>query len=168
MKTPPNNLSEVLNEMLLTCHASEKKYTKLFEQFSELALTEELRACLSPARNELDQQIERLALILKSLKLRPHRISSATDEALLELGKEVCGYMKQQSVHKDAQILHVAKLITYQKIALYGSIELMARSLKMDETAVLIAQSLEESRNAGAYFSQIEQNILYPAVVKSD
>jgi len=166
MKTPPNNLLEVFNETVLACYATEKKFIKLFEQFSDLALTDELRSCLSPARNELQQHIDRLAQVLKSLKLRPHRISTPSDEALLTLGKEVCGYKKQQSRYKDVQILHAAKLITYHKIALYGSMEQMAAALSMEDAASLLGQSMEDNRNAGAYFMQIEQNILYPAVVK--
>ena len=166
MKIPPNSLLDVFNEMTLEIHATEKKFVKLFEQFYNLAFTEELRSSLSPERNELELHIDRLAQVLKSLKLRPHRISSSIDEALLTIGKDVCGYKKQQSKEKDVQILHVAKLITYHKISLYGSMEQMAKALKLDNTAKLLAQSLEENKNAGAYFTQIEQNILYPAVVK--
>ena len=166
MKIPPNSLLDVFNEMTLEIHATEKKFVKLFEQFYNLAFTEELRSSLSPERNELELHIDRLAQVLKSLKLRPHRISSSIDEALLTIGKDVCGYKKQQSKEKDVQILHVAKLITYHKISLYGSMEQMAKALKLDNTAKLLAQSLEDNKNAGAYFTQIEQNILYPAVVK--
>ena len=166
MKTPPNSLLDVFNEMTLEIHASEKKFIKLFEQFSDLASTDELRSSLSPVRNELEQHIDRLAKILKSLKLRPHRNSSSINEALLALAKEVCGYKKQLSREKDVQILHVAKLITYHKMALYSSMEQMALALKLDAGEKLLAQTLEDNRNVGAYFTQIEQNILYPAVIK--
>lgn len=167
MKTPPNSLSDVFNEMMLELHASEKKFIKLFEQFSDLALTDELRSSLSPTRNELEQHVERLAQVLGSLKLRPHRLSSTINEAFLALGKEVCGYKKQQSREKDVQILHVAKIITYHKLSLYGSLEQMAIALGKGDAAKLLEQTLEDNKNAGAYLTQIEQNILYPAVVKS-
>lgn len=167
MKTPPNSLHDIFQETALACHASEKKFAKLFEQFSEFAFTEELRSCLSPARNEAELQIDRLSQILKWLKLRPSRISSPVEEVLLTLGKEVCGYKKQQSHFKDIQILHVAKLITYHKISLYGSMEQMALALKLNDAARLLGQSMAESRDSGSYFAQIEQNILYPAVTKA-
>jgi ferritin-like metal-binding protein YciE len=166
MKTPPNSLTDVLNELILTCYASEKKFSKVFKDFSEQALTEELRSCLSPARNELDQQEDRLAQILKSLKLRPHRISSPIEEVLITLGNEVCGYKKQQTRQKDVQIIHAAKLITYHKVSTYGSLVMLATSLNLGDIAKLLSQSYDEIKNAGAYFSQIEQNILYPAVIK--
>ncbi|WP_256004063.1 DUF892 family protein [Pedobacter deserti] len=167
MKTPPINLIDVFQEMVSACYASEKKYEKLFEQLSENAATDELKSCLSPTRNELAQHVDRLAQILKWLKLRPSRIMSNTDETLMAMAKEACGYKKQQSPHKDVQILQAAKLITFHKISLYGSMEKMAEALKMENAATLLAQSAEDNRNAGAYFTQIEQNILYPAVASA-
>lgn len=168
MKTPPNNLQELFKDLTLQIHASDKKYAKLFSQFSELAYIDELRSSLSPSRNTLEEQNDRLAQILKLLNLRPSRILTEMDETLLALGKEVCGYHKQQSSHKDVQILHTAKLITFHRISTGSSIENMAKSLGLDQISQLLTQSLTDNRNAAAYFMQIEQNILYPAVIKID
>ena len=168
MKTPPNNLQDIFKELVLQMHASEKRYMKLFSQFSELAYTDELRSCLSPSRNTLEEQTDRLAQVLKLLQLRPSRIITEMDETLLTLGKEVCGYQKQQSPHKDIQILYAAKLINYNRISTGSSIEQMSAALGLDQISPLLAQSLEDNRNAAVYFMQIEQNILYPAIVRID
>ena len=92
MKTPPNTLQETFEALLIQTLASEKKYVKLFAQFSDLAFTDQLSAALSPSRNELEQHVDRLLQILKHLNLRPSREGSSVDDALLDLGKEICGY----------------------------------------------------------------------------
>ena len=168
MKTPPNNLKDIFIESILQAHASSKKYAKLFEQFSELAYTDEIRSALAPSRNTLEEQTERLAQILKLLQLRPSRILNEMDETLLTKGKEVCGYQKQQSLHKDVQILLLSKLISYHKISIGSSIAEMSRVLGLDQISQLLTQSVSDDKNAAAYFLQIEQNILYPAVAKLD
>lgn len=168
MKTPPNNLQEVLQNMLTETQASGIKYEKLFKEFSDLAHTDELRSCLSPDRNDMEEQNSRLLLCMQALQLRPSRIIADLDETLLAIGKEVCGYKKQQSFHKDIQILQSAKSICLQRVGSYSSMEQIANSLKLDKIESLLAASLEDSRNAVAYFIQIEQNILYPAVAKID
>lgn len=141
---------------------------KLFEQFSELAYTDEIRSCLAPSRNTLEEQTDRLAQILKLLNLRPSRIIAEMDETLLTMGKEVCGYQKQQSLHKDVQILLLSKLISYHRISIGSSLAEQSRVLGFDQICQLLTQSVSDDKNTAAYFLQIEQNILYPAVAKLD
>ncbi|RZM22524.1 MAG: DUF892 family protein [Pedobacter sp.] len=167
MKTPPNNLKDAFEALLIPSLAAELKYAKLFEQFSGLAVTAELGTVLSPARNEFDQQAERLRLLFKQLKLRPVRECLQVDEVFLAMGKEVCGYKKQQSLYKDIQIISLAKQITYHRIAIYSILDVMAGGLRADDVG-LLKQSCEEIRNSAGYFSQIEQNILYPAIKNTE
>ncbi|MES2827927.1 MAG: DUF892 family protein [Bacteroidota bacterium] len=165
MKTPPNNLKEAFETLLLPTQAAELKYAKLFEQFSTLSETSELAALLSVDRNEFGQHIDRLKMLFKQLGLRAVRECSELDENFLVLGKEICGYKKQRSGLKDVQILGLAKQITFHRLAVYGTLDAMASALGADEVG-LFKQTVEEIRSTGGYFSQIEQNILYP-VLKS-
>lgn len=163
MKTPPNNLKNAFDTLLVASLAAELKYAKLFEKFSAFAQTAELAAALSPARNEFEQQIERLRLLVKQLKLRKVRECGQVDEVFLAMGKDVFGYKKQLSLYKDIQIIGIAKQITYHRIANCSTLDAMAASLGSDN-AGLLKQSCEEIRNSAGYFYQIEQNILYPAI----
>jgi len=165
MKTPPNNLKDAFESLLNLTLAAELKYSKLFEQFSTFVETAELAAVLSPARNEFEQHIERLGRLCKHYKLRPVRECLEVDEVFLATGKEVCGYKKQLSKFKDSQILSTSKQITYHRIAIYSTLEAMATALDADEPG-LLKQTSAELRNTGAYFCQIEQNILYPGLAK--
>lgn len=163
MKTPPISLKEVFEVMIIDSLAAELKYSKLFEQFSTLTATAELGTLLSPDKNEFDQQIERLKLIVKQLVLRAIRECSDVDEVFLKLGKDICGYKKQRSGFKDVQILALAKQITFHRIAVFGTLAAIAAELHVDP-AGLLNQTVEEIRNTAAYINQIEQNILYPSL----
>lgn len=166
MKTPPLYLNEVLSNTISELYATEKKYLKSFEQLAAAAHTDELRTALSPTGTEIETHISRLSQILDLLKLKPSRISTAIDEELLKMAKEVSGFKKQHSIIKDIQLLQCAKMIIHVKIAAYESLFLMASTRKIEAAATLLEQSLKDNKNNAAYLSQIEQNILYPQAVK--
>lgn len=166
MKTSPKELEETFGALLLQNYASETGYTKLFKQFSSLALTAELRATLSPERNELAQQLARLQQILKLMKLRPSKANTPIDESFLMMGKEICTGKKEGDLDRDVRILTAAKLISYHRLAKISSLEAMATAIGMEAVAMLLEQSCAECRNSSAYLSQIEKNILYPQVLQ--
>jgi ferritin-like metal-binding protein YciE len=166
MKTPPLNLEELFRSQITELHATEKKLVKGFESLWTSSLTDELRSALSPERSDQLTHVERLAMILQSLKLKASRDSDTLSEVLLQQLSEVTGYKKQKDLFKDIQILHCLKNIYSIKIARYSSLQLIAEIIDMKPTAALLAQSLQDSRNNFAYLIQIEQNIIYPGASK--
>ncbi|MES2454821.1 MAG: DUF892 family protein [Bacteroidota bacterium] len=166
MKTPPLNLEELFRSQITELHATEKKLLKSFESLSAATQTDELRSALSAERSAQADHVSRLALVLQSLKMKATRDSDTISEELLKQVSEVTGYKKQQDLFKDVQILHCLKAVYSIKIARYSSLQLIAANLEMKHPAILLAQSLEESKNNFAYLIQIEQNIIYPAAIK--
>lgn len=163
MKTPPLTLKEVYLQTLSEVYAAEKKYMKCFQQMAEAAYTDELRSAISPEGTELENHLSRLSQIMEAMNLKTSRITASLDDELLVLGKEVCGFQKQQSVLKDIQILQTATQLVQIRIAAYESLYLMAMALKMDNASVLLEQCFKDYKNTVAYMSQIAQNIIYPA-----
>lgn len=162
MKTPPLKLEEIYNQTLSELLAAEKKYAKIFEQMASAAFIDELRKGISAEATEIDSHIDRLTQVISIQKLKVSRVTSAIDDELMKMSKEVCGFIKQQSVLKDIQILHCAKTILAYKIAAYESLYLMAKAIGKDHAFMLLEQSFKDNQNTYGYLTQISQNILYP------
>ena len=165
MKSQIADLRELFDELLIAAYSDELSYEKLFKRLSSQALTGELSASLSPERNELKQQTDRLLNILKALKLRPVKTVTAAGESYLELGKSLVSGKKKKSLAQDVSILLLTKQLTYHRLAQISTLEAMAAALDMENFATLLEQTCSECRNAAAYIGQIEKNILYPALV---
>ncbi|TDO23928.1 DUF892 family protein [Pedobacter duraquae] len=167
MKTPPLTLNEVYLQTLSEVYAAEKKYMKCFQQMAEAAFTDELRSAINPEGTDLENHLSRLTQIMETANLKTSRITSALDDELLVMGKEICGFQKQQSVLKDIQILQVATQLVQIRIAAYEALYQMATALKIEKAAVLLEQCFKDYKNTVAYLSQIAQNIIYPAAERA-
>ena len=158
----------MLSSLLIKTYSDSLSYEKLFKRLSSIAFTDELSASLSPERNELNQQVGRLQKILKELKIRPVKTASEVVEAYLKAGKAMGSGRKKSTLQQDVSILALVKEITYRRLAQSNTLESMARVLGMESFVMLLEQSGLECRNAAGYLGQIENNILYPALLMSE
>lgn len=166
MKILPNNLQEQFNAILTEWHATEKKLGKGLSQLSAIVHTDELRRGIAPESTSHNEQLERMAILLERMKLKSSRVSDPLSEELIKMIKETAGYKKQQSLLKDAQILHLGMQVFYHRVAVYTSMHQMLTVLQLTKEAELIAQSLSESKDNAGYLMQIGQNIIYPQAAK--
>lgn len=168
MKTPPLNLLEVYTKTIAELYAAEKNYEKAFKELSDTAFTPELATALSSENTGIEQHISRLAMIMEPLKLKPSRITNAIDDELLKFSKEASGFAKQHSVLKDIQLLHCARSIQHQKIAVYQSLFLMATAMSSEPAAALLEQAFKDNVNTDGHLAQLAQNVIYPEAVQGD
>jgi len=133
----------------------------------QTAFTPELATALSPDTNHSESHVSRLQLIMESQRLKTFRITSALDDELLKITKEVVGFTKQKSILKDLQLLHTGKTIFEMKAGSYEVLYLLATELKLSQPASLLEQSYKDLQNSIVYLKQISQNIIYPAAKAS-
>jgi hypothetical protein len=88
--------------------------------------------------------------------------SDLLSTAILKELKKIVASKSKPSLLKDVQILTVLKSVYAFKSAAYSSLQVIAEKLQLEQPALLLEQSLEDSGNNMAYLIQIERNVIYP------
>lgn len=162
MKSTNYKLEDIFSIHLNELFKAEKDYLLYFDKLSASTTTEELRSALSADRSGQASHVSRLEKIVDSIEITPaigiDELHTAVEKQLKKIVKD----RKKPGLFKDIQILKVLKDIYGIKISSYSSLQVIAENLDMEHPALMLEQSLEDSRNNIAYLIQIERNIIYP------
>jgi len=162
MKKANYNLEEIFAMRIQHLLETEKEYLNYFEKLSGTATIKELNASLSPERSEQSNHVSRLQLIVDTMESSSTANSDLLSTAILKELKKIVASKSKPSLLKDVQILTVLKSVYAFKSAAYSSLQVIAEKLQLEQPALLLEQSLEDSGNNMAYLIQIERNVIYP------
>jgi ferritin-like metal-binding protein YciE len=151
---------------LIDLYLAEKKFMKSFVALSIAAYTEELRTALNSPSTEAETHLNRLEMVLESLKVKPGKNECTIVTALVEKARDLIVKNEPGTSMRDAAIIYVAQHIEHYKIASYTVLLEVSKELKLEQASVLLAQCLKEEQDTAAYLSQIAANIINPAAVK--
>jgi ferritin-like metal-binding protein YciE len=148
------SLQDLLINELRDLHSAESQMTKALPKMIKAAHSEELRTALEDHLHETERQLERLDEIFQRLDVRVGRKKCKAMEGLIEEGKEVIAEDAEPIVH-DAALISAAQKVEHYEIAAYGTAKTFALLLKDEETANLLAQSLDEESKADAKLTEV-------------
>jgi len=148
---------------LIDLYLAEKKFVKCFIALSIASYTDELRTALNSPSTEAETHLERLKLILDSLKAKAGKRECKIVTAMVDKARELIKKNEPETVMRDAAIIYTAQHIEHYKIASYTVLLELSRELKLEQASVLLEQCLKEEKDTAAYLSQIAGNIINPA-----
>ena len=166
MKTPSISLIDVFKDTLNELYNAEKQYSKYFMVLSRSALTKELMSALAPSQTEIEIHMERLKQIMRLQNIKLTKATSVIDDELIKNAK--LSIPPKQSLIKDIQILHWAKIMGQAKIVRYELLFLMAVQLELELPSALLEQCFKDNKNTDSYLTQIAQNIIFPMSAAKD
>jgi ferritin-like metal-binding protein YciE len=166
-----SNTSKLANNM--ETRGSEESFTKLFEDglkdiyWVEKALTkaipkmikkatsEELVAALEEHLSITEEQVSKVEQVFEMIGKKPQAKPCAAMKGILEEAEET---MKEfEGVVGDAAIICSAQKVEHYEIASYGSLAAFAKALNLDDAAVLLAEIMEEEKEADLKLSEVAE-----------
>jgi ferritin-like metal-binding protein YciE len=153
------SLQDLFVEELKDLYSAENQILKAGPKMVKAIENEDLRSAIQDHLKVTEKQVERLERIFKKLGEKPTGKKCHGMEGLLEENKELLSEDAEQEVLEAGLIVGQQKVEHYE-IAGYGSVVTFAKLLGDDESARLLAQTLEEEKTADQMLTEIAESTI--------
>jgi ferritin-like metal-binding protein YciE len=136
---------------------AEQQSIKVLPKMIQEAKSDELRAALSEHLEVTMTQAERIETICEELDTDPENEKCKGMEGVLKEGGEMLKGTGEEV--RDAAIIAAGQRVEHYEIAGYGTARAYAELLGYDEAANMLAQTLEEEKEADQTLSSLAEGI---------
>jgi ferritin-like metal-binding protein YciE len=159
-------LNDAFYDTLRDVLYAEKQALKACKKSAKAATHTELKQAFEQHAQETEGQIDRLQQIFDLIN-RPARAKTceAMQGIIAEMEEDLGDYGASPAA--DAVIIGCGQAIEHYEIARYGTLISWAKQLKLDEAATLLAETLEQEKNADALLTKIAEESVNAAAGRS-
>jgi ferritin-like metal-binding protein YciE len=154
-----SNLQDLLVENLKDLYSAETQILKALPKVAKKVENEQLREALTMHVKETEQQVKRLEQVLGKMGEKPGGKKCHGMEGLIEEAKEMMEEDAEPDV-LDAGLIVDCQKVEHYEIAGYGSAVTFAKLLGDDESARLLAQTLDEEERADKKLTEIAESTI--------
>ena len=151
-----SNLQDLLVENLKDLYSAETQILKALPKVAKKVDNAQLRQALEMHVKETEGQVRRLEQVLSKMGEKPGGKKCKGMEGLLEEAKELMGEDAEPDV-MDAGLIVDCQKVEHYEIAGYGSVVTFCKLLGDEESARLLAKSLDEEEKADKKLSMIAE-----------
>ena len=152
-----SNLQDLLVENLKDLYSAETQLLKALPKVAKKVENEQLREALTMHVKETEEQARRLERVLSQMGEKPTGKKCKGMEGLIEENKELLEEDADPDV-LDAGLIVGSQKIEHYEIAGYGSAVTFAKLLGDEESARLLAQTLDEEERTDKKLTQIAES----------
>lgn len=151
-----SGLRELFEAELKDIYWAEKALTKAIPKMLKKATSGELQDSLEDHLRVTEGQVSRLEEIFELLEVKPQAKKCEAMAGLIKEAEVIMGET-EEGVVRDAGIISAAQKVEHYEIATYGTLCAFAKTLGENEVANLLAQTLEEEKEADEILTQIAE-----------
>ncbi len=141
------DLSDLFEHALKDIYYAEKKIYRSLPKMIKAAEDEELRQALTDHRAETEDQIAKLEQVFELIGKRAKTEKCDAIDGILEEGESILSDFGSTPAG-DAGIVCSCQAVEHYEISRYGTMEVWAKALGMDEAATILAGILEQEKAA--------------------
>lgn len=157
-KSSSSQLEEYFFNELKDVYGAEKQLVKALPKMRKAATTEELKEALDEHLAITQEQIARLEEVFELLDKKPQSKKCEAMEGITKEGESVIEETESGSMTRDAAIIMAAQKVEHYEIAAYGGLVTLAKTMGKNEVAELLAQTLEEEKEADQLLTEIAES----------
>jgi len=154
-----SNLQDLLVENLKDLYSAETQLLKALPKVAKKVENDQLREALTMHVKETEQQVKRLEQVLSKMGEKPGGKKCHGMEGLIEEAKEMMEEDADPEV-MDAGLIVDCQKVEHYEIAGYGSAVTFAKLLGDEESARLLAQTLDEEERADKKLTEIAESTI--------
>jgi len=160
-----DDVTKLMVEQLRDAYSAEKQGLRAMPRVAKKATSQALKEAFQMHAEQTEHQIERLEQALEKLGARPGRkvcegMRGLIEEAQSELEDHDKGPIL------DAVIVGAQQRMEHYEIAAYGTLAALAKAAGQQEIADLMAQTLQEEKQADEKLTQLAESELNPAAIQ--
>ena len=151
------SMQDLFNEELEDLYDAEKKIVKALPKVAEAVASEDLRNALEEHLEQTKQHVTRLEQVFQSIGREAKAKKCEGMKGLLEEGENVISELDKSPV-RDAALIAAAQKVEHYEISGYGTLRTFAQLLGHDEAVELLAETLEEEKEADEKLTDIAES----------
>ncbi len=159
MKTKIESLQDLYVEQLRDLYNAEQQLIKALPKMAKAASSEELKAAFEDHFGKTKQHAQRIETIFERIGAKAQGKKCKAMEGLVEEGNEVLEEDIENDIIKDAALIAAAQRVEHYEIAGYGCVRAYATRLGDNDAANLLAQTLEEEKEADKTLNDIAEEL---------
>jgi ferritin-like metal-binding protein YciE len=153
-----DSLRQLYIDELKDLYNAETQLVKALPKMAKASSNAELRQAFEEHLRQTSEQVSRLEQIFELLEEKPTGRKCLGMEGLVKEGSETMREKYDDPV-MDAAIIGAAQRVEHYEIAGYGTVRALAELLGENDHVALIAQTLEEEKQADEKLTQIAESI---------
>lgn len=157
-------MEELFMHGLKDIYYAEKKILNALPKMVDAVDSQDLREALETHRKETEGQVRRLEQVFENRNARPEGEKCPAIEGLVEEDEEIVGETGDGRV-ASAAVLADAQAVEHYEIARYGTLCTWAKMLGDDDSFSLLAETLEEEKNADRILNDLAKKEVNPEAV---
>ena len=160
-----DELNKLMIEQLRDAYSAEKQALRIMPRMTKKVSSQTLRDALQMHAEQTETQVERLEQALEMLGGKAGRKVCEGMRGLIEEAQhELEDHDKGPIL--DAVIVGAQQRMEHYEIAAYGTIAALAKAAGQQEIAELMAQTLQEEKQADERLTQLAESELNPAAIQ--
>jgi len=154
-----SKLSKLFEDSLKDIYWAEKALTKAIPKMIKNASSQELIEALESHLTETEEHVRRAEEVFRVLGKEPKAKKCEAMEGLIAEAEDI---MKEsdEGVMRDAGIILAGQKVEHYEIATYGTLRTFAQTLGLDDAASILAQTLEEEKNADEKLTEVAESAI--------
>lgn len=151
-------LLELFTDGIKDIYWAEKHLLKGIPKMQKAATSEELKNAFAEHLEVTRNQITRLEQVFEILGKKAQAKKCDAMDGLSKEGDSIIESTPKGTSTRDVGLILAAQKIEHYEIATYGGLSQLATTLGMDEISGLLAETLEEEKEADSLLSDIAEN----------
>ena len=161
-----DDVTKLMVEQLRDAYSAEKQGLRAMPRLARKATAQSLKDMLQMHVEQTEGQVERLEQALEKMGARPGRKVCEGMRGIIEEGQhELEDHDKGPLL--DALIVAAQQRVEHYEIASYGTMAALAKAAGQQEIAELMAQTLQEEKQADERLTQLAESELNPAAISA-
>jgi ferritin-like metal-binding protein YciE len=157
-----SEVRELLTEELKDAYSAEKQALRCMQKALRKVSADALRNGIQMHIEQTQVQIERVEQAMERLNVRPGRKVCEAMRGLVEEAQHEIEEHDDKGPILDLIIVAGMQRIEHYEIAAYGTDVALAKALRENEVAVLLAQTLEEEKQTDLKLTEVTQKVIMP------
>ncbi len=157
------SLRDLYLEQLQDLYNAEQQLIKALPKLAKAASSQDLKAAFEEHLDKTRQHAQRIETICEQMGEKAQGQKCKAMEGLVKEGGDVLDEDMEETI-KDAAIIAAAQRVEHYEIAGYGCVCAYATRLGENDAAELLAQTLEEEKEADKTLSEIAEQLNLEAV----
>jgi ferritin-like metal-binding protein YciE len=158
--TANSRLRILFIESLQDIYYTEKYLVDALEDLRDDATTSDLKNAFIEHRTVTQGQVTRLQQVFAAIGEEPDTKKCMAIKGLIKDADEITGDTESDSLTRDAALILAAQKVKHYEIATYGTLIQFANVLGEHEAAALLAQTLEEEKQADKSLTAIAEDFV--------
>ncbi|RFM28247.1 YciE/YciF ferroxidase family protein [Deminuibacter soli] len=148
---------------------AEKKLVKTLPKLEEAATTAKLKEAFHSHQIQTETHVSRLESIFELVNEEPQALKCAAMAGITDEGEDIIDETDEGTAQRDVGLIFAGQKAEHYEIATYGGMHQLAKTLGYAEVANLLAQTLDEEKEADELLTSIAENdINYQALNEKD